>query len=509
MAIISSITNFLNDIIWGPWFIWSFLVVGLYFSIRTKFLQVRLIKPMVRLLLRMEKSDKGISSFQALCTALAGRIGTGNIAGVATAIFYGGPGALFWMWMSAFLGASTAFMESALAQLYKIELDGQYRGGPAYFIFYGLKVPWYAMFFSLSTLVACGLFLPGVQANSIAGAFENAWGISPWITGGIVAVVLGLIIFGGIKRIASAAEMIVPFMSIIYILMALIVIILKIGELPRVIGLVFSSAFGANAMFGGLLGIAVSWGVKRGIYSNEAGQGSQPHAAGAAEVSHPAKQGLVQAFSVYIDTLFVCTATGFMILMTGAFNTIGVYGAGGSIKGAEGATFIYEGLPELAQSGTIGPQFTQAGVSALFPSFGASFVAVCLALFAFTTIMSYYYQAESNFAYIFREKQSTTRKMVTLILRLCMVIVVFLCSSIEAPQAWDLGDVGVGLMAWLNVIALLTPTMQKRGLTLLKDYEKKAKEGKDPIFDPAEYPDWDNLDIWKTIHAEYKVKYNQ
>ena len=507
MAILQSIADLMNTIIWGDWFIWAFLLVGLYFSIRTKFLQVRLWTPMVRLLVKMEKSDRGISSFQALCTALSGRIGTGNIAGVATAIFYGGPGALFWMWMSAFLGASSAFIESALAQLYKIELDGQYRGGPSYFILYGLKVPWFAMVFSISTLVACGLLLPGVQANSIAGAFSEAWNVSPVISGALVAIVLALIIFGGIKRIAAAAELIVPFMSIIYILMALIVIVLRIGDLPRVLGMIFSSAFGANAMFGGLIGIAVSWGVKRGIYSNEAGQGSQPHAAAAAEVSHPAKQGLVQAFSVYIDTLFVCSATGFMILMTNSFNTLATYGSGGSIKGTEGATFIFEGLPDLAQNGIIGPQFTQAGVSTLFPTFGASFVAVCLALFAFTTIMSYYYQAESNFSYIFRERQSTTRKTVTLVLRLCMVIVVFLCTTWEAPTAWDFGDVGVGLMAWLNVIAILL--LQNKGLLMLKDYEKQVKEGKEPIFNPADYPEIENIDIWNSIHAEYKVKYNQ
>jgi AGCS family alanine or glycine:cation symporter len=507
VAIIDAFSNFMNTIIWGDWFIYSFLLLGLYFSIRTRFLQVRLWTPMVKLLVKMEKSDRGISSFQALCTALAGRIGTGNIAGVATAIFYGGPGALFWMWMSAFLGASSAFMESALAQLYKIELDGEYRGGPSYYIRYGMKLPWYAMFFAVSTLLACGLFLPGVQANSIAGAFSNAWNINPLISGALVAIVLGLIIFGGIKRIAAAAEMIVPFMAIIYILMAIIVIIIKISELPRVLGLVFSSAFGFNAMFGGLLGIAVSWGVKRGIYSNEAGQGSQPHAAGCAEVSHPAKQGLVQAFSVYIDTLFVCSATGFMILMTNSFNTIGTYGSGGSIKGAEGATFIFEGLPEFAQNGTLGPQFTQAGVSTIFPSFGASFVAVCLSLFAFTTIMSYYYQAEANVAYIFREKQSTTRKMLMTILRVCMVIIVFLCTRWEAPQAWDLGDVGVGLMAWINIIALIF--LQKKGLLMLSDYEKQVKEGKEPIFNPADHPELENVDIWKSIHAEYKVKYNQ
>lgn len=508
MGIISSITGFLNDIIWGPWFIWSFLAVGLYFSIRTKFLQVRLIKPMAQLLFKGEKSDKGISSFQALCTALAGRIGTGNIAGVATAIFYGGPGALFWMWMSAFLGASSAFIESAMAQLYKIELDGQYRGGPAYYILYGMKSKWYAMFFCISTLVACGLLLPGVQANSISHAFDNAWHIPTWVTGIVVAVVLGLIIFGGIKRIAATADKVIPFMAVIYIAMALIVIIVNIGKFGEVLGLIFSSAFGANALYGGLFGTMVGWGVKRGIYSNEAGQGSQPHAAAAAEVTHPAKQGLVQAFSVYIDTLFVCSATGFMILMTGAYNVLGTRDIGGGIKGAEGATFITEGIPRFAENGTVGPEFTQEAVSKVIGGgLGISFVAICLALFAFTTIMSYYYQAESNFAYLFREKDSGARKTVTLILRIAMIAVVFLCSGIEAPQAWDLGDVGVGLMAWINVIAILF--LHNKGLLLLKDYEKQKKEGKDPVFNPDDYPTIENIGIWRTIRDEAKIKLNQ
>jgi AGCS family alanine or glycine:cation symporter len=327
------------------------------------------------------------------------------------------------------------------------------------------------------------------------------------ISGGLVAIVLGIIIFGGIKRIAAAAEVIVPFMAIIYILVAIIVIILKIGELPRVLSLIFSSAFGANAMFGGLLGTAIAWGVKRGIYSNEAGQGSQPHAAGAAEVSHPAKQGLVQAFSVYIDTLFVCSATGFMILMTNAFNVLGAKGLDGSIAGDKGATFIHTGLPEFAQNGTIGPEFTQSGVSSVLGGFGTTFVAIALALFAFTTIMSYYYQAEANVAYVFRERQSSTRKLLMLVLRVCMVIIVFLCTRWETPTAWFWGDLGVGAMAWINIIALIF--LHNKGLILLKDYEKQAKAGKDPIFNPADYPNWENVDIWKSIHAEYKVKYNQ
>jgi alanine or glycine:cation symporter, AGCS family len=476
LDIINGVIDFLNGIIWSQALIYLCLITGLYFSIRTKFLQVRLIGPMVKLMFEGKDSKEGISSFQALCTALAGRVGTGNIAGTATAIFYGGPGALVWMWIIAFLGASSAFVEAALAQLWKTEIDGEYRGGPAYYIEKGMKSRWYAMVFSVSTLFACGLLLPGVQANSIANAFNNVAGIPTVASGVVIAAVLALIIFGGIKRIARTAEIIVPVMAVVYILMALVIIFINIDKLGAVLSLVFGSAFGANATFGGILGSAVSWGVKRGIYSNEAGQGSAPHAAAAAEVSHPAKQGLVQAFSVYIDTLFVCSATGFMILMTNSYNVLD-QAAGGYLHIGAGAT-----MEALAEAGTVGPQFTQVAVGTVVGNFGGWFVAICLAFFAFTTIMAYYYQAESNVAYIFRNQQSARRSTVTLILRIAIIVAVIYSTYATATAAWNAGDVGVGLMAWINIIALWI--LQKPALALLKDYEAQKKAGKDPTFNP-------------------------
>jgi len=299
------IVDFLNAVIWSNALVYLLLGTGLYFSLRTRFVQVRLVKKMVTLLFGNVASETGVSSFQAFALAVAGRVGTGNIAGVATAIALGGPGAVMWMWIIAFLGASSAYVEAALAQVYKDEVDEQYRGGPQYFIEKGLGIKWYAIAFSVATVVAMGFFLPGIQSNAIAVSMQNAFGIGPAITGGFIVLLLGLIIFGGVKRIGRVAEKVVPIMAIIYILVALAMMLFNLSEIPRVFGIIIGSAFGAEQAFAGIIGAAISMGVKRGIYSNEAGQGTGPMAAAAAEVDHPAEQGLVQAFSVYFDTLFV------------------------------------------------------------------------------------------------------------------------------------------------------------------------------------------------------------
>lgn len=379
------IVTSINDIIWSNALILLCLGAGIYFSIVTRFLQVRYVKEMVRLLFGGEASEKGVSSFQAFAIAISGRVGTGNIAGVATAIAMGGPGAVFWMWAIAFLGAASAFVEATLGQIYKEVKDGQYRGGPAFYIEKGLGIKWYATLFAVATVLSTALFLPGVQSNSIALSAKTAFDIPVEITGAVVTILLGLIIFGGVKRIGKVAEIVVPFMAGAYILMALVIISFNITEIPSMIGLIVRSAFDLEPAFAGVFGMAVAWGVKRGIYSNEAGQGTAPHAAAAAEISHPAKQGLVQAFSVYVDTLFVCTATAFMILFTGQYNVVNPSGG-----------FLVEHVPGLA----IGSEFTQAAVNTHFPSLGGGFVSVSLLFFAFTTIMAYYYIAETNLSYL-------------------------------------------------------------------------------------------------------------
>lgn len=458
-----SIINSINNILWSNALIALCLGTGLYFSLRTRFLQVRHLNDMVVLLAKGEKSDKGISSFQALCTSLAGRIGTGNIAGVATAIAMGGPGALFWMWAIAFLGAGSAFVESTLAQIYKEEDNGEYRGGPAYYIEKGMGVKWYAILFAVATLIAMGVFLPGVQSNSISAGIENAFGISKSISGLGIIILLGLIIFGGIKRISSSAELIVPFMGLAYILMSLVIIAVNIEKLPEVITLIFKSAFGAEQAFAGILGSTIAWGVKRGVYSNEAGQGTGPQAAAAAEVSHPAKQGFVQAFSVYVDTLFVCSATGFMLLMTDKYN---VYNASNQ--------FIVQNLPGVE----VGPAFTQSAVDTLIPGFGSAFVAVALFFFAFTTLMAYYYISEVNLAYLAKRilnNNEKTKKVLINILKVVILASTYYGCVKTSTLAWTLGDIGVGVMAWINIIAILI--IAKPALIALKDYEEQKKLG--------------------------------
>ncbi|AEI50414.1 alanine/glycine:cation symporter family protein [Runella slithyformis] len=454
----------LNDIIWSNALILLCLGAGIYFSIATRFLQVRYVKEMVRLLFRGKASAKGVSSFQAFAIAISGRIGTGNIAGVATAIAMGGPGAVFWMWAIAFLGASSAFIEATLGQIYKQVKDGQYRGGPAFYIEKGLGVKWYAVLFAIATILSTALFLPGVQSNSIALSAKIAFDIPVEITGGIITVLLGLIIFGGVKRIGHVAEIVVPFMAGGYILMALIIIGMNITKVPLVFSLIISSAFDMEPAFAGIFGMAVSWGVKRGIYSNEAGQGTAPHAAAAAEVKHPAEQGLVQAFSVYVDTIFVCTATALMILFTGQYNVVNP--AGG---------FIVENVPGMA----IGAEFTQAAVNTHFPSLGGGFVAISLLFFAFTTIMAYYYIAETNLSYLLPKGDN---KWIVQVLRAMIMIATFYGSIKTAALAWTIGDIGVGMMAWLNIIAILL--LRKPAFKAFKDYEQLRKAGKDPIFSP-------------------------
>ncbi|WP_369901054.1 alanine/glycine:cation symporter family protein [Bacillus manliponensis] len=476
--------NWFNSIVWSPALVYLCLGTGLYFSIRTRFLQVRHVGEMVKLTFKGEKSDAGVSSFQALALSLSGRVGTGNIAGVATAIAFGGPGAVFWMWLVAFLGAGSAYVESTLAQIYKIKHKGQFRGGPAYYIERGLGIKWYAVLFAFATILATGMLLPGVQANSIASSLNTAFGINTAVTGFVLVIVLALIIFGGVKRIVGVAQIVVPFMAIGYVLVALIIVGMNIDKLPDAFMLIIKSAFALESAFGGIIGLAISWGVKRGIYSNEAGQGTGPHAAAAAEVSHPVKQGLVQSFSVYIDTLFVCSATAFMMIITGMYNVFDATGKGFIVNNMNGAE--------------PGPGYTQAAVESVFPGFGNVFVAISLLFFAFTTIMAYYYIAETNIAYLNRDKD---RPWMLHVLKVLFLGIVFYGCVKTAATAWALGDIGVGIMAWVNIIAILL--LQKPALLALKDYEKQKKEGKDPVFQPKELG-IENADFWEHEYGKTK-----
>jgi AGCS family alanine or glycine:cation symporter len=502
------IASAINGYVWSPALIYLCLGAGLFFSILTRFVQLRMFREMIHLLFSSKESERGISSFQALAVSLSGRVGTGNIAGVAAAIGFGGPGAIFWMWVVAFLGASTAYVEAAMGQIYKEVNEGQYRGGPAFYIEKAMGQRWYGILFAIATLLACGMLLPTVQANAISTSAEIVLGtngnvvlpllgqtsMTKLVAATGVVTIFGFIIFGGVKRIAHVTQIVVPFMALGYILSALVIIAMNFGELPRIMGMIIGDAF--TPMAG--VGAAIGWGVKRGVYSNEAGQGTGPHAAAAAEVQHPAQQGLVQAFSVYIDTLFVCTATAFMILITGAYNV-------GPIEAhtfAEGGQFVLQNLPVTIDPLTnlpvmIDPEssaFTQLAVESVMPGVGKPFVAIALFFFAFTTVLAYYYIAETNIAYL-RRFFTVPAEMV--ILKIVMMSAVFFGAVKTANLAWVLGDIGVGLMAWLNIVAILILFfMGKPALKALADYERQKKAGvTEYTFDP-EALGIKNADFW-------------
>ncbi len=481
----------INGLVWSNALIGLCLGAGLFFSVLTRFVQVRLFREMLHLLFSSKESDRGISSFQALAVSLSGRVGTGNIAGVAAAIGFGGPGAVFWMWVVAFLGASTAYIEAALGQIYKETDEGQYRGGPAYYIEKAMGQKWYAWIFAIATIIAVGVLLPGVQSNSIGNAAQLAIGgestlqffgdtvpTTKMVTAVVVVSILGYIIFGGVKRIAHVTQVVVPFMALGYIVMALGIIAFHIGDLPDILAMIVGDAF--TPMAG--VGAAIGWGVKRGVYSNEAGQGTAPHAAAASEVQHPAQQGLVQAFSVYVDTLFVCSATAFMILITDQYYVVGVdVSVSGGLLGSD----------VIVAS----PAFTQLALESVMGGFGKIFVAIALFFFAFTTLLAYYYIAETNVAYIrrtFRFPYEIT------LLKLVLMGSVFYGTIRNADLAWAMGDIGVGLMAWLNIVGILILFfMGSPALRALKDYERQRNAGvTEYTFDPKALG-IRNADFWE------------
>lgn len=389
------------------------------------------------------------------------------------------------MWHS---WAPTAYAESTLAQIYKERdpITGQYRGGPAYYFEKGLGQKWYAILFAIAAIISCGIFLPGVQANGVVsavtritgdGAMMNFAGIDVGtnrvIVMAVVVALLAVIIMGGIKRIARVAELVVPFMALGYIILALIIMVTNLDKIPAVFGLIMSDIL--NPMAG--LGAAIGWGVKRGVYSNEAGQGTGPHHAGAAEVQHPAQQGLVQAFSVYVDTLLVCSATAFMILTMGTYN----------IQNETTKEFIVQNVdPSIAEIGT--PAFTQMALETTFGSFGNHFIAVAIFFFAFTTILAYYYIAEVNVAYLTRRMKASTQKLGVWIPKISVLLVVAYGSLNSAGYIWNMGDIGVGMTAWLNIVGILLmfAFLTKPTLNALRDYEEQKKAGvTNYTFDPV------------------------
>lgn len=456
------IVSLINDIVWSPALVILLVGAGLYFSIRTRFVQVRRIGLMLRSLFAPAEKDehgksKGISSFQAFSVALSGRVGTGNIVGVATAIALGGPGAIFWMWIIAFLGASTAFVESTLAQIYNFPHSTSLRGGPACYIEKGLKCKWLAVTFAILTLLGYGLLLVTVQSNGVTTALGNSFNVPPLACGLGLAFLLALVIVGGIKSISRVAAIVTPFMALGYILLTIVVVAKHWDMVPAVFNAIVTGAFGIKPVAGGILGSTIMMGVKRGIFSNEAGQGGGAIVSASASVSHPAKQGLAQAFSVYVDTLLICTGTALMILCSGTYNIF-------DAKTGELLEAVNPGL------GANYVGFTQAAVDSVFSGFGGAFVSAALVFFVFTTVMAYYFYGESSIMYIFQGKPRAEKTAIWFFRAGLLIMTVFGAIK-EANVIWQMGDIGVGITAWINVIALLILCPQ--AIKALKDFEKK------------------------------------
>ena len=462
----------INTVVWGYILIYGLLAVGIYFSIRLRFLQIFRFREFIRAVTRTpEKDSQGITPIQALTTSLASRVGTGNIAGVAVAVYTGGPGALFWMWIVALLGMATAYAESALAQLYKVnDHHGLYRGGPAFYISRGLKSPWAGAVFSVALLVVFGLVFNAVQANAIAESFSESFGLDRTQVGVALAVLSGIVIFGGIRNIARVAEVVVPFMAVAYLGVALWVLVANVDKIPDVLVLIVRSAFGLDQAAGGLVGgmtAAMLNGVKRGLYSNEAGMGSAPNIAAVAIPSphHPSSQGFVQALGVFIDTILICTATGVMILMSDALQP---------------------------GSGVTGTVLTQHALAYHIGEHGKDFVALAVFFFAFTSIIGNYSYAEGALTYL-----NINNKPCLFILR-ALVLVFIVWGAREAiTTVFDAADAVMGIMAIINLvgISLLSGLVVK----LTRDYFEQAKHG-DPRFRLSDYPELKGQieeEIWK------------
>ena len=455
-----------NDVLWTYILIAMLILVGLYFTFKTKFVQFKNIKEMFILLNDGATNDKeknSVSSFQAFCISTASRVGTGNLAGIATAISIGGPGAIFWMWLIALIGSASSFIESTLAQIYKKKDGDNYIGGPAYYMEKGLKKRWMGILFAILITIAFGLVFNSVQANTIALSLNNSFGFNKVIVGSIITILTIVIIFGGVNRIAKVSSIIVPIMAIAYILVALFIVIRNITSLPEVFKMIFENAFGVHQVVGGGIGAALMQGIKRGLFSNEAGMGSAPNAAATATVSHPVKQGFIQTLGVFTDTLIICSCTAFIILLSDV-------PLDGSVKGIE--------LTQLAISSQVG-------------SWGGIFISICILLFAFSSIIGNYYYGETNIQFI------TNKKIYLSIYRIFVGLMVFFGSLVSMDIVWNLADVFMGLMAIINLIAIVL--LSKIAFKALDDYMRQKKSGiKDPVFNASSIPELDNeITEWK------------
>lgn len=451
METLHAFINEINGVLWSYVLVYLLFSAGIFFTLRTGFLQFRGLKRACQV--TFAKAGPGeISSFQAFATGLASRVGTGNIAGVATAISVGGPGAVFWMWVTALLGMSSAFIEATLAQIFKVRNeDATFRGGPAYYIQQGLGSRNWGIAFAVSLLIAFGFVFNAVQSNSISDAMFTAFGFDKALTGVFVVFASGMVIFGGARRIGRVAEILVPVMSVLYLLVALYAVLTNLSHLPHVFWLIISAAFNPKAALGGAAGAslksAMEMGIKRGLFSNEAGMGSAPNAAASASTMHPVNQGLLQMLGVFIDTIVICSATAFIILLSDK------YVPGGAVKGAA---------------------LTQAAVEYHVGGWGSAFMAVAVFLFAFTSIIGNYAYAESNINFIRHDSR------LQFVFRLMVLAMVMFGAVGSLPLVWDMADVSMGFMALINLVAILL--LSHYAFAAWKDYVHQLGMGREPIF---------------------------
>lgn len=460
----------INEFLWG-WHWHSIIVVlvlcGIYFTVRTRFVQFRMVPEMFRLLgesLPKKKAKNQVSSFQAFAVSVATRVGTGNLAGVAGAIAVGGPGAVFWMWMIALIGAATAFVESTLAQLYKRRNGESFIGGPAYYILHGIHWRWMAALFAVLMILTFGLSYNSIQSNTIAEAMNTAFGFDNTIVGIVLTVLSLVIVFGGIHRIAIFSSFVVPLMAIGYFILALIVIVMNYQLIPDVFRLIVDNAFGIGPMAGGMVGVAMREGIRRGLFSNEAGEGSAPNVAATASVSHPVKQGLIQSLGVFTDTLLVCSCTAFIILISGLYDN-------GTLEGIT---------------------LTQSALESQIGSSGKFFIAVAIFFFAFSSIIGNYYYGEANILFITRKKW-----VLTVYRLLSGGFMVMLGALASLKIVWNLGEVFMALITLCNLVAIVI--LGRHAFSLLKDYRSQKHQGiKSPTFKRSSMPKIENdLDAWE------------
>lgn len=476
MQAIDNVILAISNILYQPWFVPLLLLAGgVYFTIRTGCMQIKFARESLRVVLEKPKNENGISSFGALMVSTASRVGTGNIIGVSTAIVSGGPGAIFWMWVTAFIGGATAFVESTLAQVYKKKNpDGSSYGGPAYYMRDALNARWLGVLFSIFIILTYAVgynMLAAYNLQSTFAAFSfYKEGTTPAIIGIILAVLFGIIVIGGARRLVHVTGVMVPVMGVLYVIVAVIVLILNITNIPHMFVLIFESAFDFQAIFGGFAGSCIMFGIKRGLYSNEAGMGSAPNAAATADVSHPAKQGLVQMLSVFIDTLLICSATALMCLCT-PIAPADFLNADGSANAAG---------------------YVQSAIGSTLGGFGPVFLAVAMSMFAFTTLIGNYSYCEGCLRFILNREAS---HMELLVFRLIATVLIFVGSIASASLVWDTADMMQGLMVVTNVPSILI--LGSVAVKCLKDYQKQKAEGKNPEFHAADIGLRQDTDFWK------------